>query len=167
MVDHPRLEARAHAFFLVRRAFMQSLMGLRDSDVWRTPGGGAASVGEIVRSAWLREWRWLWPPETPAPELDERPNLAGLLYALGRYRAVTEELLRGADDNALDRVYVSQARRHDGAEPRTLGWILDEVMRNELYDAAQVNYLRSLWQPEWDGAQEIWLRAATAFADRD
>lgn len=167
MATHPRLEARGYALLATRRALMQSLAGLPESQLWRSPAAGAdaavASVGEMTRAAWQREQYWLWPSELPAPQFDEQPDLAGIFYALARHRGVTDELLFRSTDDDLDRPLGSTARDGDG-EPRTLDWILHEIARAELFDAAQVQYARTLLQPGWQGAREAWERAAEAYS---
>ena len=171
MANHPRLKARGYALLATRRALMQSLAGLPERHVWRSPVGaatdgtnnGVASVGEITRAAWQREHRWLWPSTLAAPQFDEQPDLAGIFYALARYRGVTDELLFQSTDADLDQPHAAAARCGDG-ELRTLDWILHEIARAELFDAAQVQYARTLLQPGWPGAREAWERAADAYS---
>ena len=87
------------------------------------------------------------------------------MYALVRVRAVTEEVLMQASDEDLDRVYVSQARSHEGDEPTTLATILDMIMHADLYAAAQMQTLRSLLEPDWPGVRESWDNAVEAVAE--
>lgn len=162
MPQHPRLESRGHALLLTRRALTQSLIGLPERHAWSRPASATFSIGEVTREVWRREAYWLWPPELPAPRLEERPDVVGLLYALLRHRAVTEELLMRSSDADLDRVYVSEARLEEGAEPRPLGAILDTIIRGELYAAVQTATLRCLQQPDWPGIGEAWDAAAEA-----
>lgn len=157
---NPRIEARGYALLLARRALQETLSGLPEALLWKAPGEASASIGEIARAAWTREMYWIWPQGALAPELEERPSLAGVLYGLVRFRGVTEELLMRSSDADLDRPYVSDMRSQDGSEPRTLDWIVAELIRSELFDTAQLQYVRGLWQPEWFGARETWDRAA-------
>ncbi len=165
MSDHPnpRLEARAYALMATRRAFTQSLAGLDEALLWR-PVAGAESLGALARQTWEQEAYWLWPPEIPAPAIDDQPSLVGVMYALVRHRGVTEEMLMRSEDGDLDQVYVSEARMREDAAPRALGEILDEILRNELYAAGRGQALRSVIEPDWAGAREAWDNAVEAVA---
>lgn len=149
---------------LARRAMQETLSGLPEEVLWKAPGEASLSIGEIARAAWTREMYWVWPQGMPVPELDEQPSLAGVHYGLVRFRGVTEELLMRSSDADLDQPYVSDMRSQDGSEARTLGWIVAELVRGELFDTAQLQYVRGLWQPEWFGARETWDRAAEFFS---
>ena len=168
--DRPnlRLEARAYGLMTTRRALTQALAGLSVDQLWAPIAESGRSMGAIARSAWEQEAFWLWPPEIPPPQLDQSPALEGLLYALIRHRAVTEELLMGCSDDDLDRIYVSRARggAKDGAdhEPTTLGAILESMMRDELFAAAEAATLRRLIDPSWAGNREACDNAAEAVA---
>ena len=163
-VTNPQIEARGYALLLARRALQETLAGLPEDLLWRAPGEASPSIGEIARGVWTRELYWIWPADSPPPTLEERPGLAGVLYGLVRLRGVTEELLMRSSDADLEAPYVSDMRAQDGSDPRTLGWIVEELVRGELFDTAQLHYLRGLWQPEWIGAREMWDRAAAALS---
>ena len=143
MVDlpNPRLEARGYALMATRRALTQTLAGLDDVALWQ-PIAGVESLGGLAREAWQQEFYWLWPPEIPPPSIDAEPPLTGVLYALVRHRGVTEEMLMRSEDADLNRVYVSESRMREDAEPRTLAAILDAVMQGELFAAGQAQTLR-------------------------
>ncbi|MCZ6708052.1 MAG: hypothetical protein O7A71_08930 [Chloroflexi bacterium] len=165
MSEVSRLEARAYGLLVVRRTLTQSIANLTTDLLWRPPVADTLSLGDLAREAWQREAHWLWPPEIPAPTLEERPGVRGTMYALVRVRAVTEEMLMQVSDEALDRVYVSQARSHEGDEPTTLATILDTIMHADLYVAAQMQTLRSLLEPGWPGVRESWDNAVEAVAE--
>ena len=165
---NPRLEARAYALMTTRRALTQALAGLSLDQLWAPIAESGRSLGDIARSVWEQEAFWLWPAEIPLPQLEQRPALEGLLYALVRHRGVTEHLLMDSGDVDLDRVYVSQARGgadDDGVhEPTTLGVILETILRNELFAAAETATLRRLVDPSWADNREAWDNAAEALA---
>lgn len=158
-----RLEARAFALMATRRALTQCLAGLEDGRFWQ-PVGGEPALGEVVREVWEREAYWLWPPEVPGPAIPEHPSVTEAMYALVRHRGVTEELLMRSTDADLDRIYVSDARQQEDAEPATLRWALDRVLFGDLHDAARMSALRLVVEPGWGGAREAWDNAAEAVA---
>lgn len=161
---NPRLEARAYALMTTRRALTQALAGLSVDQLWAPIAESDRSLGAIARGVWEQEAFWLWPAEIPPPQLEQRPALEGLLYALVRHRGVTEHLLMDSGDADLDRVYVSQARAGGEHEPTTLGLILETVLRDELFAAAETATLRRLVDPSWAGSREAWDNAAEAVA---
>lgn len=165
MADYPnpRLEARGYALMATRRALTQTLAGLDDAALWQ-PIAGVDSLGGLAREAWEQEFYWLWPPEIPAPRIDPEPPLTGVLYALVRHRGVTEEMLMRSEDTDLDKVYVSESRMREDAEPRKLSSILDAVMQGELFAAGRAQTLRLVLEPGWEGSRESWDNAVEAVA---
>ncbi len=147
-----------------RRALTQALAGLSADQLWAPIADSSQSLGDIAQGVWEHEGFWLWPAEVPSPELEIRPSVEGLLYALVRHRGVTEQVLMDSGDDDLDRVYVSEARSSVEHEPTPLGRILETVLRGELFAAAEMGALRLLVDPSWVGNREAWDNAAEAVA---
>ncbi len=155
-----RLAAIAFALFTTRRTLTQTLVGLTDAQLW-SPSRDGRSAGAIARSAWDREFHWLWPLDVEAPALPVTPTLVEVLYALVRHRAVSEELLMAASDADLGRSHRSRATRD---APRSLAEVLTFVAGAELADAERLAAHRSDVDAGWRGADELLTRARGAVA---
>ena len=154
------LEAKAFALFAVRRALTQSLVGLPLLLLLRREGA-AASLAEIARGAWDREFHWLWPRDLAAPELPAQPTLVEVFYGLVRHRAVTEALLLRSSEADLDRPHESRATLE---APATLSSVLERVGTAEFAEVELIGRRRARLQPEWAGIAELLDRAGRAVA---
>lgn len=159
-----RLEAHSFALFAVRRALMQSLVGLSTAEAWRAEGD-EPSVGEIVRGAWERELHLLWPAEAPPPALPPRPSVVELLYGLVRHRGRTEEILMAATEADLERAHPSRAGRAGAVA--TLGQGLRRLARAEFADLERLAARRARREPAWPGVADLRDRAARALAQAE
>ena len=192
-VPHPRIEARGFALLAARRALTQCYVALPEDRLWVEPPPGPAeavpavdpllagvrfddlpgavgppaahSLGAVAQRAGAVEGRLLWPPDLSPPVLDARPGIAGVFYALARYRGVTEERLMGASDADLDAP--SPARDDAPGDLRTLDARLDALIRSDLWHAARAYHLRARLEPGWDGVpgpwRETWDAARAAY----
>ena len=152
------------ALLAVRWALTQSLAHLPEAALWRSPRDGGPSIAATVLAAAAREGEAIWPPDLPLPALQARPTLVGVLYALARYRTVTEEALMSAKDTDLLRPYRSAAVQREALPARTLASLLVDVMTSELAATARVRTLRGRDGANGEESAAIWTTGVTAFA---
>ena len=151
-----RLETSAYALLAVRRALLESVIGMPDALIWTAPRSayrrGWPSMGAVLAGAAAREERWLWPAAFPPPDPFAAETLVQLLYILARRRAVTEELLMEYTDTDLTRPHLTVT-----GSDRALGVVLRELAAWELQDAAVLRALRAQLQPDWHGVGTAWM----------
>ena len=164
-------EAWGYALLLTRRILTTALAGATTEQLQQpTPLG---SLADCAIESCTAEANLIWPEDLPPAQLDPPQTLVELLYALVRYRAVTEEILMGASDEMMRQIWWTRAKRLAQDPEQTLAASLHQLALEEIAIANRSASIRAQIDLEWtpqpdltDRAQQA-LTAASQSSTRD
>ncbi len=155
-------EAWGYALLLTRRVLTTSLAGVSEAQLHETTALG--SLAGCVSDACRNEANLTWPEDLPPAQLDPPQTPVQFMYALVRYRAVTEEVLMNANDDTMQQEWWTTPKRLAQDPPQTLADSLQQLALMEFAAATKATMIRSQIDPTWLPQDGLTERAQNAIA---
>lgn len=155
-------EAWGYALLLTRRVLTTALAGATEEQLHRsTPLG---SLIDCAIATCTAEASLIWPEDLPPAQLDPPQTPVQILYALVRHRAVTEEILMRANDEVMQQVWWTRAKRLAQDPDQTLSESLQQLAMQEFASAVKATMIRTRIDTEWSPQLDLQERAQSAIA---
>lgn len=156
-------EAWGYALLLTRRVLTTALAGATEAQLHQpTPIG---SLADCATDAYTAEAHLIWPEDLPPAQLEPPQTPVQILYALVRHRAVTEEILMQATDDAMQQHWWTTAKRLAQDPGETLTDSLQQLAMREFAVATKAANIRAQIDAKWSQQPELAERAQQAIAD--